>query len=140
MGALMKRKLISLISLSVITALSFTNSVNAGPVSYDCVINKVQGLDSEGDLQDSFFGSDLLGEHFAVSRADGTIIGPGLTTVLATQTIVINAGVGGNSFKSIALFDGQAQIIEIQEWREGTEKPFIAMSMGGAGLVTGLCE
>jgi len=32
------------------------------------------------------------------------------------------------------------QLLEIQEFRHGESKPFVAISMGGAGIVTGLCK
>ena len=44
-----------------------------------------------------------------------------------------------------AYFEGQpekieAQLIEVREFQSGKKKPFVAMSFGGAGIVTGLCE
>jgi hypothetical protein len=30
--------------------------------------------------------------------------------------------------------------IEVKEFRKGTVKPFVSSSMGGAGIVTGICK
>jgi hypothetical protein len=40
----------------------------------------------------------------------------------------------------VAEFEGQIQVIEIQEFNKKSKKPFVAISMGGAGIVTGMCE
>jgi len=43
-------------------------------------------------------------------------------------------------FKAVAYFNGQIQVIEIQKFKQTKFKPFIALSMGGAGVVTGACQ
>ena len=74
----------------------------------------------------------------------------------ANSTKVINKGNESWSFKSIAEFDAvnkpfssgmedavstaSFQLLEIQEFIEGDVKPFVAMSMGGTGIVTGVCK
>jgi len=75
-----------------------------------------------------------------VSKDNGSISGETLTTWLAKETGIINPGSHENSFKAVAYFAGQIQVIEIQEFRSGKNKPFVSLSMGGAGIVTGMCQ
>ena len=112
----------------------------AGDLTYDCVIKQVYDVNDVGELKASGWQSQFEGDKFSVSRETGKIIGKTLTTVFAKETRVVNFGYKANSFKALAEFEGQIQLIEIQEFKEGVEKPFIASSMGGAGIVTGICK
>ncbi len=111
-----------------------------GELSYACVINNVYDIDDEGVLETSGWQEQFKGDKFAVSRDAGKIIGQTLTTALAKNTRVINYGSEESSFKAVAEFEGQIQVIEIQEFNKKSKKPFVAISMGGAGIVTGMCE
>lgn len=106
----------------------------------ECLINRTYKLNSEGELAMSGFQKHFEGKSFIVSRKTGVITGHVLTTVLAEKTRVINFGSDKNAFKTISEFDGQIQLLEIQLFVEGSLKPFIASSMGGAGIVTGICK
>ena len=125
--------------ITITLALS-VSSASAGEIAYTCTIQNTYELDQESKLVRSPWQKDFQGGQFSVSRTDGAIIGDTLTTALAKQTVVVSAGSNANSFKSIALFDGQVQIIEIKEFYKSSQKPFVAMSMGGAGIVTGWCK
>lgn len=135
----------------------FTASYSfAGQLSYTCVIHHAYDLDDKGGLKKSFAYDQSKGRQFSVSRVSGEIIGPYLTTELATSTKVINSGSEDYSFKAIAHFDSVAkpfstgdetheytskvQVIEVQEFADGAEKSFIALSMSSAGLITGVCK
>ena len=64
---------------------------------------------------------------------------------MAEKTWVVTFGSVENSFKAAAEFEvaqgnRQIQVIEVQEFRRASVKPFVALSMGGAGIVTGLCR
>lgn len=112
----------------------------AGDLSYDCEIKYVYNLTEDGLLKVSGWKNKFKGNLFSISRETGTIAGKVLTTILAKETRVVNYGSKENSFKAVATFNGQFQLIEIQEFKEGQEKPFVASSMGGAGIVTGVCK
>ena len=112
----------------------------AGGLGYDCVIKKVYDVDDAGVLKTSGWQEQFKTNKFSVSRKTGKIAGQTLTTILAKNTRVINQGSKENSFKAVAEFEGQIQVIEIQEFKEGVKKPFVATSMGGAGIVTGICK
>ncbi len=123
-----------------ISLISFASITEAGVLRYECVIKKVYDVNDAGMLEISSFQSQFEGNKFSVSRETGKIVGQTLTTILSKNTRVINYGSKENSFKALAEFEGQIQVIEIQEFREGNEKPFVASSMGGAGIVTGICR
>lgn len=123
-----------------ITPILLAGSASAGQIAYTCTIQNTYELDKESKLVISNWQNEFKGGQFSVSRTDGAIIGDALTTALAKQIVVVSAGSNANSFKSIALFDGQVQIIEIKEFYKTAQKPFVAMSMGGAGIVTGWCK
>ena len=68
-----------------------------------------------------------------------------LPTLNADKTEVLSHGSTANSFRAIAYFNVGAagplvQTIDVKEYLEGREKPFVSFSMGGAGIVTGTCE
>jgi hypothetical protein len=119
---------------------SFVAASEVDDLSYDCVIKKVYDVGDAGMLKESGFQKQFVGNKFSVSRETGKIVGQTLTTVLAKNIRVINSGSKENSFKSIAEFEGQIQLIEIQLFKKSIKKPFVATSMGGAGIVTGICE
>ncbi|MAF20305.1 MAG: hypothetical protein CMI55_01345 [Parcubacteria group bacterium] len=128
----------------------------AGELSYTCKVTHVYNLEDDGSLKASVFEKNLVGSQFSVSRVTGEIIGEVIPTLMANSTKVINVGDKEYSFKSIAYFDAVnkplssgdedsestagVQVLEIQEFRDGDTKPFVSMSMSGAGIVTGLCE
>jgi hypothetical protein len=112
----------------------------AGPLEYQCMIKSVDDLGDNGMMQESALDRGLVGGKFTVTRATGYISGETLTTRMAKSTRVVSYGTAENSFKTVADFDDQIQVIEIQEFIEGDIKPFIALSMGGAGLITGVCR
>ena len=115
-------------------------NLNAATLSYTCEVTNVYGLNDDGSLKVSGFDKGMKGSKFSVSRVTGEIIGQVVPTIVANSTRVINKGSSENSFKTVAEFDEQFQILEVQEFRKGDSKPFVSSSMGGAGIVTGLCK
>ena len=114
-------------------------------LSYTCVVKRVYDLSDTGELETSVWEKQMRGSAFSVSRVNGEIIGEVVPTLTAVRTRVVNPGTSKNSFKATAEFisdnaGSQIQLIEIQEFMEGESKPFVAASMGGAGIVTGVCR
>lgn len=128
---------ISLLFAAFITALVFSMEP---PKSYSCEVKHVYSLTDQGSLGASQWQEQMKGSEFTVSVISGEIVGDVLTTALASSTTVINEGSKDNSFKTVADFADQYQVVEIQVFREGKVKPFVALSMGGAGVVTGVCQ
>lgn len=133
-----------LLLLSVVIGFGARGAVGA-PLAYTCDVKGIYDLDANGELKPSVLESQMRGSSFSVSRVTGEIIGEVVPTLMADKTRVINAGSAENSFKAVAEFSvgatgKQIQLLEVQEFRSGASKPFIAASMGGAGLVTGLCR
>lgn len=112
----------------------------AGELSYACKIIHVYDLNNDGSLRISNWEKQFKDSEFFVSRVTGEVVGEVVPTLLARSTKIINKGDKENSFKSIADFGNQVQLIEIQEFIQKESKPFIASSMGGAGIVTGICK
>ncbi len=112
----------------------------AADLEYQCVVKHVYKINNQGKLVVSDFQKQLEESVFNVSRETGAVSGKVLTTDLAQKTQVINHGSRENSYKAIAEFEGQIQLIEIQIFKEGSIKPFVASSIGGAGIVTGTCK
>lgn len=149
-------KLIDVLAiLSTITFFSSHGSI-AGELAYTCRVIHAYDLEDDGSLKTSNWQKQFIDGEFSVSRVTGEIIGTVIPTLLANSTKVINTGNKEYSFKSIAEFDAVnkplsegneeaestagIQLLEVQEFIEGPEKPFIAISMGGAGIVTGICK
>jgi hypothetical protein len=112
----------------------------AGELSYTCKIINVYELSNDGSLRSSNLEKQFKGSEFVISRVTGDIIGVAVPTLLARSTKIINKGNNEYPFRSIADFGDRVQIIEIQGFVPEEEKPFIAISMGGAEIVTGLCK
>ena len=109
-------------------------------LSYTCTVARIYDLVEDGTLRTSAWEKSMKGSQFSVSRVTGEIMGEVLPTLMAKSTRVVNKGTTENSFKAVADFGEQYQLIEIQEFKTGNIKPFIASSMGGAGIVTGSCN
>ena len=126
--------------ITATTLLAVWGVSEGGELAYVCVVEHVYDVSAYGKLIESELDDEMEGARFAVSRLDGKILGEVLATPLAESTRVVNRGSGGNSFKAIADFGDQFQSLEVQEFREGERKPFVASSMGKAGIVTGVCR
>lgn len=142
-----------------ITLLVIISSSIGGEFSYNCEVKNVYSLTSNGSLKTSIFENKMKGSIFSVSRVNGEIIGKPITTALAnplSTKSVINTGSKDYSFKTISFFNDvkkpfskgnesseytkKVQVLEVQEFVSSINKPFVAMSMSGAGLVTGICK
>ena len=119
--------------------ISFQNSV-AGELTYTCTVVHAYKLDVDSSLKSSNWEKDFKNSQFSISRIDGQITGKVVPTFMAKSTHVHNKGDKVNAFKASADFGDQFQLIEVQEFIKGEQKPFIALSLGGAGIVTGLCK
>lgn len=120
--------------------LFLTGNAVAGEHSYTCQVHHIYALSENAVLATSAHENEMKGSLFTVSRVSGEITGEIVQTIMAKSTRIINQGSKDSSFKAIAEFDGQVQVLEVQEFRLGPIKPFIASSMGGAGIVTGTCK
>jgi hypothetical protein len=114
--------------------------IEAGDLAYTCEVVHIYKLSENGALVTSGFEKEMTGSSFSVSRITGEIIGDVVPTLLANSTRVVNKGSLEYSFKTVADFDDQVQVLEVQEFRSGPIKPFIATSMGGAGIISGTCK
>ncbi len=128
--------------VQVLLAIFFVfNNANviAAELSYTCEVTHIYKLSNDGSLGISPFEKQMKGSSFSVSRVTGEIIGEVIPTLMARSTRVVNHGSTKNSFKAVADFGNQFQIIEVKEFLKVPVKPFVSSSMGGAGIVTGLC-
>jgi hypothetical protein len=126
--------------IMMVSLIFFTGNAVSGEISYTCQVSHIYTLSEEAMLEISALENKMKGSSFSVSRVTGEIIGDVVPTIMAKSTRIVNQGSKDNSFKTIAEFDGQVQVLEVQEFRSGAIKPFIASSMGGAGIVTGTCK
>ena len=108
---------------SIAILLLICTNLNAATLSYTCEVTNVYGLNDDGSLKVSGFDKGMKGSKFSVSRVTGEIIGQVVPTIVANSTRVINKGSSENSFKTVAEFDEQFQILEVQEFRKGDSKP-----------------
>lgn len=117
-----------------------SSPATGSPLAYTCMVETAYGLRDDGKLEESKIYRKLKGSAFSVSRVTGEIIGEVLPTIMAKSTSVIQKGGKEYSFKTVAIFENNVQVLEVQEFKEGPLKPFVASSMGGAGIVTGTCR
>ena len=126
--------------ISAVTLLLVSNFANSAQLAYTCTVARVYTLSDSGTIEVSLFERYMKGSAFSVSRVTGEIIGQVVPTLMAKSTRVVNQGSKENSFKAVADFGEQYQLLEVQEFMPGDVKPFVAASMGGAGIVTGTCK
>ena len=126
--------------IALILCLGVAGNGVAGLSSYHCEVIHVYTLADNATLETSSWEKEFKGSKFSISRATGDIIGEVLPTLLAKSVKVIHQGSDQYYFKSVADFENQVQTIEVKEFKEDRHKPFAAMSLGGAGIVTGVCE
>ena len=126
--------------LAISLLLSAAGTTLAGEVSYTCVVSHIYSLSEDGVLKVSNWEKEMKGSTFSVSRITGEIVGEVVPTLMAKSIRVINTGSKDNSFKTVAVFEGQIQVLEVKEFYSSPTKPFISLSMGGAGLITGTCK
>lgn len=131
------------LSLSLLIHLGLTSQALAQD-SYQkdllCHIENIYGLEG-GQLQNQNehpWNQDELPAKFVVDGKSGAIVGKYLTTVLATNTIITDFGLGDNSFNAIALFDNKrTQQIKIDTWKGSKDFSFVALGMD---VYTGKCN
>jgi hypothetical protein len=128
------------LSITVPILLAIWGVSEGGEIAYVCTVAHVYKMSDHGKLIESEFDDEIEGARFAVSRLGGKIPGEVLATPSAESTRVVNHRSGSNSFKAVADFGDQFQSLEVQEFREGERKPFVASSMGGVGIATGVCR
>lgn len=129
-----------LLGLTLLCLLGISQPASTAAFGYTCNVLELYQLSDEGTLVKDPFSDAMAGKTFSISRTTGQVIGEVLATFWPDSMRVINEGSTANSFKTVASAGGQVQVLEVQEFRDGPVKPFIAMSMGGAGLVTGTCK
>jgi hypothetical protein len=112
----------------------------AGELTYTCKIINIYELANYGSLKHSDLEKQFKGSDFIISRVTGDIIGRAVPTLLPRSTKIIIKGNGENPFRSIADFKDGVQLIEIYDSVPQEEKPFIAISIGGTEIITGLCK
>lgn len=119
----------------------------SGESMYTCNVTHIYYLQADGSLKAVPLVEEIAKKHsFNVSRVTGALTGESasLDTSGARETRVLSRGSKENSFRAIADFgvfpNGTRpyQLIEIQEFDQGPDKPFILM--GELGIVTGSCR
>ncbi len=126
--------------IAVPVLLAVWGASEGGEIAYVCTVEHVYSVSDYGKLIESELNDKLEGARFAVSRLDGKILGEVLTTPSAEATRVVDRGSNSSSFKAVADFADRFQTLEVEEFREGERKPFVASSMGGVGVVSGVCR
>jgi hypothetical protein len=125
-----------------VLVMTFSMQAFSGKFGYECVVESSYRVSGEGEL---IRNSTMVfeGEKFSVSRETGEVAGfQAVSSMRAKQLSVINQGTSEMSFKSIALFShpnvgGEINVIEIEEFVESDEKPFVMMR--GVTIFSGIC-
>jgi len=121
----------------------------AGVTEYACTITHVYQLKEIGTLETSLASGKEKTETrypFVISRETGAITGKSseLDTALAKSTLVIHRGSDESAFVAVADFGATTsgthayRVIKIEEYKKGSEKPFVAMR--DLDIVTGTCK
>jgi hypothetical protein len=137
------------IIVAVWAGLVFGTTGYAGTSEYTCTITQTYQLKEIGELEapSEENREKVRPRHtFTISRESGMIVGKEseLDTRLAKATVVIHKGSKESSFVAVADF-GETQsgtrayrVIRIEEYKKGSDKPFVAMR--DLDIVTGTCR
>lgn len=124
-------------------------TVCAGTAEYTCTVTQTYQLKEIGELEaPSEENREKIRPRptFTISRETGAIVGKEseLDTRQARATVVIHRGSKESSFVAVADF-GETKsgtrayrVIRIEEYRKGSEKPFVAMR--DLDIATGTCR
>jgi len=135
------RSVISLLYVfCILILLLAVSTAIAEDTSYICEVLHTYDLERDGSVGISGFDKQFRGSKFTVSKKDGQVVGYVVPTKLAKSTNVIQAGNTKYSFRAIADFGRDIQILDIREFVPGKQKPFVATAFSGAGIVSGVCE
>lgn len=128
-GDCMFRMTVALGSLLVL-ALS-TSGTPGGPLSYLCEITSYLPADGEAGPED-WVAENAMDTPVAIDRASGMVIHPYIGNSTFLHREVLDPGSEEWGFKVIAYSSPQPnrhlRYVEAQEYAEGPEKPFLAVS------------
>jgi hypothetical protein len=101
---------------------------------------KVYELDNDGSLSSSNLEKQFKGREFLISRVTGEIIGEVVPSLLTRSSKIMIKDSNESPFKSITDFDYEPQLVETNVFGAEEKKSFYAISVDGAGVITGLYE
>jgi len=109
---------------------------------FRCIVKESYTLEDNGKLSsDTNVAKSSLNKEFIVNRQTGQITGGGFTNTMSGQMPkVYNYLPSENGFKAITIYKPNYTVdyLQINEFREGKEKPFIYKGAWGE-IITGVC-
>ena len=125
----------------LITALALISVSAWGFDSYKCTIKSTVEVGKKGVVEHVPINIDLTGLEFVVDRDTGRMLGALENHDMGIAPKVMQRGGDQHPFTAIANHhDGYPYVeyLQVDEWKDGYQKPFTYMSSGR--LYTGLCE
>ncbi len=132
-------RFILILAFTIVTA-ACADTVNAGEFAFQCTVKHTYELSKDGQLVVSKFNNTIyLNEKFAVDRQTGVVVGERIPMFVNRIHQILWGGGNGNSFKLIYTSKDRnfAGYLEIFDWSEGREKPFVLKD--SATVLTGTC-
>ena len=106
------------------------------PTDYQCVITEELHLEAGGALK-PFTKPINIGERFAVDRDTGRVTcGPFMRSAI-TRTTLVHRGGNATAFKAIYTQHGDVELLQVEEFATGIEKPFVALIL--LTVLAGVC-
>lgn len=134
MGSAM-RKAILMMLLAVLSS----SAAKAGQDSYFCAVENVYLLDDKGRIKENASLTRIMrGDRFSVDRLTGNVAGERIPAFPLVKSSVLFPGGKGNSFKSYFQGYNFVSYLEVYEYKDGEEKPFVLHD--GASIFSGFCE
>ena len=132
-----------------VLCLCLNGNAAASEIDYTCRVGHVYHLQALGTLTtapESELEKNMRKNPFTISRETGAVAGKSSTldTSSAKSTLVIHRGSAESSFEAVADFGvfksgtHPYQVIKVEEYQRGSEKPFVAM--GDLEIITGICK
>ena len=125
-----------LITFVLLSASSFLT--NAGDFAFQCTVKHAYEVTKDGQLVKSkMYDPAFKNEQFAVDRKTGAVVGEKIPLFGKRNHQVIWNGGEGNSFKSIYTSGSFVGYLEVMDWVEQREKPFVLKD--SITVFTGTC-
>ena len=135
-------------SRSILVAVALFPLLTQGTVSaqpttsdtYACTIKEAKDVSELGLFTTHGFNENSVGEIFFVDRHSGLATGEFRNYVDPSEVTLLSQGSTDQNFVAISFVGPFRYLnyIEIEEWREGLEKPFMAIDHI-RGVLAGLC-
>ena len=123
----------------LIISLMISSCAVAGERSFNCTVNGVYSLSSNGKIEiESSPAVPRVKDTFSVDRRSGVVVGERIPVFRPDKFLLLAAGTDGNSFVVSYSAKTQVGFLIIESYRESKRVPFLLQD--GIWISSGVCD